>query len=420
MDHYKLGQNQILTPQEQKIIDNLLGPSGSIDMDLFEVSEEPDNSIALLVERVRVVMSAEENQSMLINYVVEAAEELLSHQELIDLCESAPDPENDDRKFLNFNLLFRGFIREAVLPPIVQMARLGHDTELASALRGRADDWIDANVVIVNSSHVLLVAEIRRVIRETYAQDPNRYSNTDQTDSTDLPFTSDRWTELFASLRTIAKANLESSNIATAHNYYAAYTYLLLSVATGRRGEDNPLWQKSDYCQISNQWFVDDNPPEDQSNPRIVVLPSMAAEQIRAYDAHLEGLVAKVGKRNPKLLKSVADSLASHVDGYPEVPYLFLLRHQDLSPYAPSSDDFCDLCEDLIEIELDHHRTFLDQELNKYGVDDHLRELMLGHWFKPQFPQFSGHSKADLKKVSTFVEKMMWGLKVSPLRGYSA
>ena len=194
-----------------------------------------------------------------------------------------------------------------------------------------------------------------------------------------------------------------------AHNHYAAYTYLLLSLATGLRPARQSFETLQDFCERTDTHVIRDKDVGSRPSPRYVRLAPFAVRQLRHYLDYLSRLIMHL--HNPRQ----RDYVESALNGM--VPFLFLLPDADADPRALAPKDVSQLAKDFRHFEANWPRHLLRTALVDRDVGDDIIQAFMGHgeMGRESFSRYSALTWADLGLLADQIEEVARDLAVRPL-----
>ena len=194
-----------------------------------------------------------------------------------------------------------------------------------------------------------------------------------------------------------------------AHNHFAVFTYLLLSLGTGARPVHQPFETLQDFCDRTDMYVIRDKDVGRKPSPRYVRLPPFAVSQLRHYLDYLSRLMMHlVHPRQRDYVESALNGL---------VPFLFLLPDGDKNPRPLKPKDVSKLTEKFLPFEANWPRHLLRTALVDRDVGDDLIQAFMGHgeWGREPFSRYSALALADLGLLADEVEAIANDLEIKPL-----
>lgn len=157
-----------------------------------------------------------------------------------------------------------------------------------------------------------------------------------------------------------------------AHDHYAAYTHLVLSLATGLRSVRHPFETINHFCWETSTYFIQDKNVGGNPSPRYVPLAKFAVEQLSHYLAYLSWLQTRLGAY-PRRGEYVEAALQG------QVPYLFSLDQHPADPRPLAPNLIRNTLEGISHLVPNWPRHFLRSALAARGVRDDVLQALLGH-----------------------------------------
>ena len=218
-------------------------------------------------------------------------------------------------------------------------------------------------------------------------------------------------TNLFRKYREFVSNLLdEPRDLIVAHEHYAAYTYLVLSFASGLRPVRQPFETLNDFCRQTSTYFIQDKDTVGIASPRFVQLAPFAVEQLDHYLAYLSWLPTKLGaySRRREYIEAAL---------YGEVPVLFSLAGDPREPRPLTPGRIEEILTLISPLVLNWPRHFQRTALIDRGVRDDVVQALLGHGDMGQEPyaRYSGLTMADLKDAADHIQALAEELRIEPL-----
>ena len=195
-----------------------------------------------------------------------------------------------------------------------------------------------------------------------------------------------------------------------AHDHYAAYTHLVLSLATGLRSVRHPFETINHFCWETSTYFIQDKNVGGNPSPRYVPLAQFAVEQLSHYLAYLSWLQTRLSAY-PRRGEYVEAALQG------QVPYLFSLDQHPADPRPLAPNLIRNTLEGISHLVPNWPRHFLRSALAARGVRDDVLQALLGHGDMGQepFARYSALTTADLKDAADQIQALGGELGVKPL-----
>ncbi len=205
--------------------------------------------------------------------------------------------------------------------------------------------------------------------------------------------------------------HLAKGNIPGAHDRYAVYTYLLLSLATGLRPVESPFATFDHFCDETKMYYVRDKDTGGIPSPRFVPVAQFAVTQLNHYRDYLPTLEG--------YLYAMSGSQRDYIRGvWKNVnPFLFTLDGPRTKPTPLSPRRISKILNDFLPFDLNWTRHVLRTELSHRGVRDDVIQAFMGHGKAGQepFSRYSALTVADLAEVSRVVDEIAAAMGAEPL-----
>ena len=207
-------------------------------------------------------------------------------------------------------------------------------------------------------------------------------------------------TELSAYRRFVDRRLRRRMGSPQAHNHYAAYTYLLLSMATGIRPVRQPFETFDDFCEQTGVYYLQDKDIGGTESPRYVIVADFGVRQLEFYRSYLSRLVMHLEDEDQ--CRYVEAALNGNA------PFLFTLEDCKSLPAPLSPKRVSEVLGERLPIDLYSTRHLLRTELIDRGVGDDVVQAFMGHGEMGQepFARYSALSMKDLQFVSRKTDEM--------------
>tara|TARA_Y100000296_G_C5163200_1_gene253076 strand:+ start:69 stop:1373 length:1305 start_codon:yes stop_codon:yes gene_type:complete len=201
------------------------------------------------------------------------------------------------------------------------------------------------------------------------------------------------------------------------HNGYVMYTLHLLNLTTGHRPVRDPFDDIDHIDLISKKIFISDKESRlTSSSARTLLLPDIAATQIKLYIQHLERQHIQLQSLSPEFAQQVGSILNG------EGPLLFLIERGDaideIRMVSLSPKSVQDFWSGLLDLPLNWHRHFLRTYLLRQKmVSGESIDTWMGHAKPGQegLTRYSGMTIKALETIAHQIEQLSIKLKVFPL-----
>jgi hypothetical protein len=160
----------VLAPHQEILLDKLRGafyPDEDPAQNVWPSDCSYDGGLGVLTSRVRARFDHPSPWSALVAWLSSSVDmsPTLCREHLIAYCTSDDESEAERSAYVDIDRAVVTFLKQAILPSVIAEARSGSDQELAQALRGGADDWLDSNIIAVLGERVELVDAAADAIR---------------------------------------------------------------------------------------------------------------------------------------------------------------------------------------------------------------------------------------------------------------
>ena len=185
------------------------------------------------------------------------------------------------------------------------------------------------------------------------------------------------------------------------HNLYVIYTLELLFLATGHRPVRHPFETLNVFDLLGKTVYISDKENRSELSSRMLILPNIAAMQIKNYSNYLFELGHHYCFSNSQLSSQIelaADSKA---------PLFFFLDEGAINYVTPKNLD--SKLKKIFPIKLNWHRHFLRTYLRKAGRKGDFVDEWMGHaeFGDEGFSKYSSLSMKDLSQVAETIEVLL-------------
>ena len=192
--------------------------------------------------------------------------------------------------------------------------------------------------------------------------------------------------------------------LATYHNNYTLYTWMVQSYSSGYRGVNIPYITKEMIDEHSGFAVIRDKDSKDFYHSRLVWLPECCRIQLRHYRMHVEQIL----------------SLSSSIPAG-KGPNFFFMDPKDGSFLYPSRTQISkQLLEFNFHLPSNVQRHFLKSELQEDGCSAEVVELLLGHWNLGQegWVETSALNPCDYRdKIQQYLPPLLRKIDLVPIAG---
>ena len=195
----------------------------------------------------------------------------------------------------------------------------------------------------------------------------------------------------------------QKRNLVLLHNQYVFYIYRMITMATGYRPVTGVGGTLKDINFISSQFWISDKESRDQTSARLIVLPTIVIQQLKAYLAYLKELKYLVKINMPNISGRIDGILSSD-----EHILFFIEDNNEIVEISPTSiQPYMDV---LFKLPLNWHRHDLRSRLVPLELPAALKSYYMGHDEMGQegLGRYSGLSYCDLKKIAEKVETILY------------
>ncbi|MCY4497666.1 MAG: site-specific integrase, partial [Rhodospirillaceae bacterium] len=185
-----------------------------------------------------------------------------------------------------------------------------------------------------------------------------------------------------------------------AHNHYAAYTFLLLSMATGIRPVRQPFETFDDFCEETGVFYLQDKDTGGTESPRYVVGADFGIKQLDYYRSYLSRLIMHLEDEGQ------CHYIEGALNG--DAPFLFTLDDDRSVPAPLVPKRVSEILGQRLPMDLYATRHLLRTELVDRGVHDDVVQAFMGHgeMGREPFARYSALSMKDLQFASRKIDEM--------------
>ncbi len=178
------------------------------------------------------------------------------------------------------------------------------------------------------------------------------------------------------------------------HNLLVVHTILLLNLSTGHRAVNDPYSSLSTMSYELGDIFIEDKKLKDRETARIVPLPQLAINQLKAYHNHLKVLACLINIKIEDVLDSKAP-LFFFINGAKKQNIRPKVLRKHIAPFINVQDNW--------------HRHYISTFLHKNSVNCSIIDAWMGHHGKHEINlnKFSGISVFDLKYVAILINDLL-------------
>ena len=198
----------------------------------------------------------------------------------------------------------------------------------------------------------------------------------------------------------------KKGSVIDVHNALTYYTSALINFSTGYRAVGDASFQFEDIDEVTGLAVISDKDSVDEYHSRLVWLPEICLNQIKAYTQHLHVLLEYSSVRLPKIYKALSQHLLDS-EGK-QLPGLFLIDGDKISAFTPKKYEAS--FPDSFAFPANVHRHFLRTRLLDTGCLTDVINAFMGHWENGQEPwaKFSSLSPLEYKEViSPYIESLL-------------
>ncbi len=190
-----------------------------------------------------------------------------------------------------------------------------------------------------------------------------------------------------------------------AHNAYTAYVILQLLSVTGHRPVADPFCYTRELDLELGLGMVRDKVVSFRHTQRLVFIPPLACEQIRAYRRHLKGVASMLGQK--KATAAVAQSIHGLLKrGEEHLPLFFFLSGSAQQTQSITETSLTKELGRLWPYPLHNGRHWIETELLQMGVHPELIKIQLGHLEEVPHP-LGATSTAVMAEVGDTLRAML-------------
>lgn len=188
------------------------------------------------------------------------------------------------------------------------------------------------------------------------------------------------------------------SNYQHFHNLYVIYCIHVLNISTGHRPVCNPYETISIFNFHSGTIFISDKESRIQISARVLHLPELAIQQVKAYVDHLKNIQPFITDLSDESGNSINEALTG------EYPLFFFIYNNKMLPVEPGRLEF--FMRELCPLPLNWHRHFMRTFLRRSGFSGQWVDAWMGHG-ESSFERFSGLAMQDLQLISRKINEFL-------------
>ncbi len=233
----------------------------------------------------------------------------------------------------------------------------------------------------------------------------------------------------FAQLLGVYQAHLKSEQrfkkrldtMVDTHNAFIRHCLLILGLSTAARPVNDMYGSRHDYCLHTRMIRISDKEIRSAEAGRMLPLTSLAIQQLKLLERHLETMVNRFHSRFPHIAQSAERALSG------EGPLLFWLSEIEMEkggmsyqivPISPTSLD--DAFDNLLPLPVNWHRHAVRSHLFYQKIPSVLIAAFMGHedMGHEYTHTFSAASLQDLFKISRVLDHWFSSIGLGAIAGW--